>query len=97
MANIRGEHVDRDVLHIRGMYPSVDRLLHSRLAIDLRGDVGTVGIGRCYPLAGTGKCSMARQSGPDRQGHDDSLEIRAHQQDQSARSGLQGLQSECLY
>ena len=91
MAHLRRQHVDRHVLHVRRVRFALDRVLHRRLAHVLRGYLGSAGPRCGDALARARERALARQPGQGRPGHEDPEEVRAHQQDQGAREGLQGV------
>lgn len=62
MADLRGQHVNSDIFHIRQLHFALDRLLFGRLENDLHRDVGSSGLGSGIALADTGKRSMDCES-----------------------------------
>lgn len=62
MAHLRGEHVDRAVLHVRRLYSALDRVLPGRLENDLHRHFRSPGSGDRGAVAGAGEREVARQS-----------------------------------
>lgn len=69
MEDIRGKHVDRNILHVCNLHSTLDRLLFGRLEDDLYCHLGSSYFSRIDAMVDTGKRSMAGQPRSDRQGH----------------------------
>jgi len=60
VAHFRGQHVDRALLHVCRLYPTLDRVFPRRLENDLHQRIRSSGSGDGCALVGTGEREVAR-------------------------------------
>lgn len=78
MADICGEHVDSDVLHVRDLRSTMDSVLFRGLEDDVHRHLGSSRPRGGYAMVNTGKCPMAGQPRSGGQGYRDSGQVRAN-------------------